>query len=190
VIRRFLRLAMPRVLVGAAAKGSAEHDAVAGPPASGPADMRALDVLLGTWRCTSVVLPPGRSPVKGVVHGTLAPVLGGAWYEWNFTQEPNEVVPRPQLGRYSFGWNPATSKFVAIYYDDRGNYLVETTPGSDWDDGHLRFSGTTTIPGEGQVHFTDDITSRGPGHFRNEVSITVDGVTRLHGTLDCEYEKK
>jgi hypothetical protein len=188
VLRRFLSLALPRVLTGAATMKPTGGGPAAASTSTAAAEMRSLDVLLGAWRCTSVVLPPGRPPVEGVVHGTIAPVLGGAWYQWNFTQEPNGVVSRPQLGRYTFGWNPATSKFVAIYYDDRGNYLVETTPGADWEDGHLRFRGTTTLVGEGEVHFTDDITSHGPGHFRNEVSITVGGETRLHGTMECVRE--
>jgi len=153
-------------------------------------EMRALDLLLGTWRCDSVVHRPGRRPSEVILRGTLAPVLGGAWYQWNFTQEPNDVVQPPMSGRYTFGWNAATSRYVAIYYDDRGNYMLQTTSTSGWVDGHLRFHGMTTLVDEGEVQFTDDITSRGPGHFRNEVTITSHGETRLHATLDCVHEER
>jgi uncharacterized protein DUF1579 len=153
-------------------------------------EMRALDLLLGTWRCDSVVYPPGRGPSEVVLRGILAPVLGGAWYQWNFTQEPNDVVEPPMSGRYTFGWNPAISRYVAIYYDDRGNYLLQTTSTPGWVDGHLRFYGTTTLAGEGEVQFMDDITSRRPGHFRNEVTITSRGKTRLHAILNCLHEEQ
>ncbi|MET7900513.1 DUF1579 family protein [Streptomyces sp. NPDC005355] len=189
MLRDFFKQAMPRMLVGAATMEPAKGGRVTSSSSTAAPEMRALDVLLGNWRCDSVVYPSGRGPDEVVLRGTLAPVLGGAWYQWNFTQDPNDIVQPPMSGRYTFGWNPATAKYVAIYYDDRGNYLLQTTPTPEWVDGHLRFQGTTTLVDEGEVQFTDDITSRGPGHFRNEVTITSHGETRLHATLECVQEE-
>ncbi|MFD5185893.1 MULTISPECIES: DUF1579 family protein [Streptomyces] len=153
-------------------------------------EMKPLEAFLGNWHCVSTVYPRGREdrPVEGVFRGELKPILNGTWYEWDYSQGPTELHPKGQQCRYSFGYSPPMECFVAIYFDDRGNHLVEYTPSADWEDGHLRFTGTTALKGEGhgegEVEFLDDFTSEGPGHLHNRVSITAHGETWLHATLD------
>lgn len=157
-------------------------------------EMKPLGVFLGDWHCISTVYPRGREdrPVQGVFRGELKPILGGTWYEWDYSQDPTELHPQGQQCRYTFGYSPPMERFVAIYFDDRGNHLVEYTSSADWEDGHLRFTGTTVLKGEGhhgegEVEFLDDFTSEGPGHLHNRVSITAHGETWLHATLDFRH---
>ncbi len=170
----------------AAERLAAEGPAVDQSGYSADPKMIALSPFLGTWHCNSVVYEEGREsePVHGLFVGKLSPVLGGSWYEWDYTQAPNRLHPNGQKCRYIFGWSPALGKFTSIYFDDRGNHLVAHTPESDWVDGHLQFLGETVLPGEGLVQFVDDFTSAGPGRLHNTVWITRDGEKRLHATLD------
>lgn len=50
----------------------------------------------------------------------------------------------------------------------------------------LRFAGTTILPEEGEVFFTDAISSKFDGHFRNEVHMTINGERRLHGLIEAK----
>ncbi|MCL7382608.1 hypothetical protein [Streptomyces sp. 35G-GA-8] len=154
-------------------------------------EMRPLTPFLGNWRCESTVYPPGRedSPVKGLFRGKLSPILRGTWYEWDYTQEPNELHPTGQHCRYIFGWSPELEQFVSIYFDDRGNHIDAVTSGAGWVDGHLIFSGAILLRDHGgDVIMTDDFTSDGPGHLHNVVTITSDGIPKLHAELDFRHE--
>ncbi|MFE5406273.1 hypothetical protein ACFQ9Z_34025 [Streptomyces sp. NPDC056580] len=152
-------------------------------------EMLPLTPFLGDWECVSTVYPPGREdrPVTGVFRGRLSPILRGTWYEWDYSQEPNELHPNGQECRYTFGWSPALERFVAIYFDDRGNHVVETTPSADWEDGHLRFTGNIVLLDEGEVEMVDDFTSEGPGHLHDRVTLAAHGETKLHATLDFRH---
>ncbi|MGH7745012.1 MAG: DUF1579 family protein [Candidatus Dormibacteria bacterium] len=182
----FIRGSLPKMLAGEMAKLHNDLDGSLHLADLDIPEMRKLHFLLGDWECETLVYPPGADPAPGRIYGTVKPVLRGAWLEWNFTQEPNTVVEKHQTGRYTFGWNPAVGKFTAIYYDDRGNCLVEETSGADYEDGVLRFAGTTILTEEGEVFFTDAISSKFDGHFRNEVHMTINGERRLHGVIEAK----
>ena len=149
--------------------------------------MEQLQPFLGHWECKSTVYVEEANTISqfdGLFVGTLSPILGGTWYEWDYTQTPNDLHPSGQRCRYVFGWNAGLDVFTAIYFDDRGNHLVEHTPTCQWDDGHLRFVGDTVLPGYGNVTFLDDFTTDGPGHLRNTVWITSGSSTKLHAVLE------
>ncbi len=109
-----------------------------------------------------------RAPSEtSVVVGTIKPVLGGAWYQWDALRLPNEQMPNKALSRWMIGgWNATDKTFTALYNDDRGTYGVEHTEPGAATDGHARFTGQYTIAGK-KFTFIDEFTK-----IRTTTSVT------------------
>ncbi|MEV8441836.1 hypothetical protein AB0425_31015 [Actinosynnema sp. NPDC051121] len=171
--------------VSAVGVASAERDAT-GPTAaaSAPPEMRQLDFLLGSWRCTfSVPVPGGGPSTTGEVVSTVKPVLGGQWYEWNALTVPTETSPEPKASRWLFGgWNATEGTFTAFYLDDRGHRGVSTSPGAR--DGHVVFSGPFTTP-RGPATYVDDFQPQGRNRFTDTISVKTGDQVTPGGSVDC-----
>lgn len=140
--------------------------------------------LVGRWEGETIVHTLDGRTVPGQIRGEGKIILDGAWIEWNFEQDPNDIVEHTQRGRYLFGWCPARQQYSAIYFDDRGNTLIEYGPESAETEG-ITFMGETVLSETGDVRFEDKISSNHVKHFRNQVYMTINGVRHLHGVFDC-----
>ncbi|MEU6668499.1 DUF1579 family protein [Streptomyces sp. NPDC046727] len=151
-----------------------------------PEEMHQLDFLLGSWRCPTTVTAPGSPSETSVVVGTIKPVLGGAWYQWDALRLPNEQMPRKALSRWMIGgWNATDKTFTALYTDDRGSYGVEHTEPGAASDGHAKFTGQYTI-GKGKFTFIDEFTKISDDHFRDEISAKdSNGGVVPAGSVEC-----
>ncbi|AZZ55691.1 DUF1579 family protein [Rathayibacter iranicus] len=148
-------------------------------------EMERLAFLIGRWEGETVVHASDGRTVPGRIHGEAIAILDGAWIQWSFEQTPNEVVTRRQRGRYLFGWDPVRQAYSAIYFDDRGNTLIEHTAQPLHPEA-LTFVGETVLADTGPVLFEDEISSDHDHHFRNRVHMTIDGVRHLHGVFECK----
>lgn len=148
-------------------------------------EMERLAFLIGHWEGETVVHTTDGRTVSGHIRGEAKEILDGSWIEWSFEQDPNEVVERTQRGRYIFGWNAARGEYTAIYFDDRGNTLIEhcTRPLTSE---AVTFTGETVLKETGHVLFEDEISSDHKDHFRNRVHMTIDGIRHLHGVFECQ----
>ncbi|WP_430382299.1 DUF1579 family protein [Streptomyces sp. P10-4] len=151
-----------------------------------PAEMHRLDFLLGSWRCPTTVTAPGSPSETSVVVGTIKPVLGGAWYQWDALRLPNEQMPNKALSRWMIGgWNATDKTFTALYNDDRGTYGVEHTEPGAATDGHARFTGQYTIAGK-KFTFIDEFTKISDDHFRDVISAKdAEGTIVPAGSVEC-----
>ncbi|MEV7652273.1 DUF1579 family protein [Kocuria marina] len=147
-------------------------------------EMERLAFLVGHWEGETIVHTMDGRSVPGRIRGQAQKILGGAWIEWSFEQDPNDVVERTQRGRYLFGWCPARGEYAAIYFDDRGNTLVEHSSDAV-NSKAITFIGETVLTETGDVRFEDEISSDHADHFRNRVHMTIDGVRHLHGVFEC-----
>lgn len=147
--------------------------------------MEHFAFLVGHWEGDTVVHTTDGRTVPGRIRGEAKAILNGAWVEWSFEQDPNDAVERTQRGRYLFGWCSAREEYAAIYFDDRGNTLVEYSSdpfGSE----AITFIGETTLSETGGVRFEDEISSDHADHFRNRVHMTINGIRHLHGIFECQ----
>lgn len=149
------------------------------------AKMDRFAFLVGYWEGDTVVHTTDGRSILGKIRGEAKEILDGAWIEWSFEQDPNDIVERVQRGKYLFGWCSARQKYAAIYFDDRGNTLVEYSS-DPFDSEKITFVGETTLTETGDVLFEDEISSDHTNHFRNRVHMTIDGIRHLHGTFECE----
>jgi len=153
-------------------------------PLPAPPQMRALDFLLGSYRC-DYTPPPGSK--AAVMHLTTKRVMGGHYYYTDATLEPGRLV-----GRSSFGWDPVDGKFIVQYHDNWGSSANYSSPG--WRNGHLVFKGplsqvvTPSATGKTDgvnMDVVDDYQVLGPGHFKDATSFTFPDGTTLRGSYDC-----
>lgn len=147
--------------------------------------MKRFAFLVGRWEGDTVVHTADGRSVPGKIRGEAKEILDGAWIEWSFEQDPNDIVERTQKGRYLFGWCSARQSYTAIYFDDRGNTLVEYSS-DPHDRDKTTFVGDTILTETGAVQFEDEISSEHNDHFKNRVHMTIDGARHLHGTFDCQ----
>lgn len=141
--------------------------------------------LIGRWEGDTVVHTSDGRSIPGKIRGEAKKILDGAWIEWSFEQDPNDIVEHTQRGRYLFGWCPVRQKYAAIYFDDRGNTLIEYSS-DPLDSRKTTFIGETVLTETGPVQFEDEISSDHTNHFGNRVHMTINGVRHLHGTFNCQ----
>jgi len=152
---------------------------------SAPEEMRDLDFLLGSWRCPTTVTAPGAPSETSVVVGTIKPVLGGAWYQWDALRLPNEQMPQKALSRWMIGgWNATDQTFTALYTDDRGTHGEETTEPGAATDGHLKFIGEYTMA-KGKYTFIDEFTRISDDHFQDLISAKDGDEVVPAGSVEC-----
>ncbi|WP_179120000.1 DUF1579 family protein [Streptomyces tsukubensis] len=150
-----------------------------------PAEMHKLDFLLGSWRCPTTVTAPGGPSETSVVVGTIKPVLGGAWYQWDALRLPNEQMPEKALSRWMIGgWNAASETFTALYTDDRGTHGEESTEPGAAQDGHMKFTGEYSMP-TGKFEFIDEFTKISDDHFRDTISAKKGDQFVPAGSVEC-----
>lgn len=156
-------------------------------PLPAPPQIRALDFLLGSYRCDYTPPPGSRA---AVMHLTTKRAMGGHYYYTDATLEPGQVV-----GRSSFGWDPVGGRFIVQYHDNWGSSATYSSPG--WRNGHLVFKGplsqvvTPSATGRTEgVHMdvVDDYQVLGPGHFKDATSFTFPDGTTLRGSYDCRRQ--
>ncbi|WP_225829262.1 DUF1579 family protein [Streptomyces naphthomycinicus] len=151
-----------------------------------PEEMHQLDFLLGSWRCPTTVTAPGSPSETSVVVGTIKPVLGGAWYQWDALRLPNEQMPNKALSRWMIGgWNATDRTFTALYTDDRGTYGVEHTEPGAASSGQAKFTGQYTMA-KGKFTFIDEFTKVDDDHFRDVISAKDAGGNVVPaGSVEC-----
>lgn len=171
---------------GSAAPGAAASRSTAEPGSTAPAAMHALDFMLGNWKCITTVALAGAPATVNTVYGHIYPVLGGNWYEWDAHRLPSTSLPTELTSHWLFGgWDATSSTFSTIYYDDGGNHGQETSIGSGWADGHLKFTGSFTSP-EGLFSYIDDFTVSGTKQFTDTISIDLAGNWVQAGSGVCD----
>jgi hypothetical protein len=124
--------------------------------------MAQLAFMVGTWECVSSVSMPGQPPARHTLVAEIRPILGGAWIEWDARQQAEPGVPGNLNARYTIGWNEATAKFVAFYYDNGGSYGHGTSAGMR--DDRISFAATMVTRGA-PFEVVDDFIPSGPDDF-------------------------
>jgi len=171
---------------GTAVPAAAVARSAAKPSTTAPTEMHALDFLLGNWKCTTTVAIPGEPATVSTVYGHIYPVLGGNWYEWDAHRLPSTSLPTELTSHWLFGgWDATSATFTTIYYDDGGNHGQETSIGSGWVAGNLKFTGSFTSPA-GAFTYVDDFTVSGGNQFTDTISVEVSGTSIQAGTGVCD----
>jgi hypothetical protein len=173
-----LTVAVSGATVAAAAPVSASSGDRAKPhataPLPAPPQMKALDALLGKWKCT-ITDPPPQPGKETVSYVTTRKALNGHYLYSDVVLNPGNLH-----GRQVFGWNPVDQNYVRFSYDDWGTSDTSTSPALK--DGHLVFSGeviavsapssTGQAPGA-HMKLQDDYTLVRPGYRTVSTTVTL-----------------
>ncbi|GAA2100724.1 hypothetical protein GCM10009801_73430 [Streptomyces albiaxialis] len=162
-------------------------------PRPAPPQMKALDPLLGNWKCVQTDPKPPEGSEGTVSYMTTHRSLNGHYLYSDVILNPGNL-----RGRQVFGWNPVKHEYIRYSYDDWGTSESGTSPGPK--DGRLVFRGSGTevmVPSEtGKaegIHMkelVDEYTFVRPGLRKVHTSVTTpDGKTVEYGGY-CERTKK
>jgi hypothetical protein len=133
--------------------------------------MRELEFFLGHWEAPDVFheTPFGpRKPIQMRIDG------GREHRGFRIAIDTAEVStpdnPAPLTARYVWGYDSATSEFVADWYDSNGGRGIQCSPG--WTNDRLVFSGSMTMSGV-TVPLRETFARRGPDtyHHLGEVDL-------------------
>jgi hypothetical protein len=161
-------------------KGGHQHAA----PLPAPPQMKALDPLLGKWKCDEAAAPDQQF----IINATRG--LDGHYQNETVTIDPGGV-----RAVASYGWNPLDQVYFSQYHDNWGSSSSTTSPG--WKDGHLIFTGeviqiaapdATGHATGAHMQLKDDYTLVRPGYFKSTTTVSLNGVDYPH-SYDCHTIK-
>lgn len=114
-----------------AAEGKGDKAVLPAPP-----QMKALEPLLGKWKCVLTNPPPPVGGPQTVSYVTTRKALDGHYLYSDVTLQPGDLV-----GRQIFGWNPISHKYTRYSYDNWGtsDYTVAGAPDKN---GKISFVGS------------------------------------------------
>ena len=145
-----------------------------------PPQMKALEPLLGKWKCDEKAAPDQQF----IINTTRT--LDGHYQNDEVTINPGNVHAIA-----SYGWNPLDQVYFSQYHDNWGSSSSTTSPG--WKDGHLIFTGdliqiaapsATGHATGAHIKLKDDYTLVRPGYFKDTTTVTFNGTDYPH-SYDC-----
>nr|QFU19824.1 hypothetical protein [Actinomadura sp.] len=163
-------------------------DGAGRPPGHGtklpaPPQMRALDFMLGSYKCMDTP-PGGGEQIENYI--TTKRDIGGHYLDSAM------VTPDLVVGRRVFGWNPVDRRFMSEYHDDWG--VQGNSYSEGWKNGHLIFTGTVKLVkkpsptgnAEGvEVNVKDDMVILSRNHYTNTQTTSVPGGISVQHFYDC-----
>jgi hypothetical protein len=175
VFRPALAVAAALLLSAGAAFAQVESTPV---PQTPKPDFSKMSFLMGNWTCS---VKSARRPSAYQVTSTTTTSPDGYWMVTNSTVHTASWIPQEIKSEDRVTYDPSTSRWIDINYDDGGGYNVSTSPGWSgntivWTDQVITKSNATAATNPTTMTKVSDTKTTSTSSFKEPSGRTV-GVT-------------
>ncbi len=144
------------------------------PAAPKPApEMDQLKAFEGNWKCEGKQLATPMGPEHPIKYTWSAKrELDGFWLVGHLDGKKSKDDPMPIKGTYQFTYDAAGKKFVALWNDNMGMWLSQTSPG--WQGDTMTLTGEMNMGGQ-KVTATDIFTKKGDKEMLHKATMAMGG---------------
>ncbi len=150
------------------------------PASEPPAELMQLKPLIdGTRECRAKIFTLDGNAIEAITPRftmDMKPTLGGFWYEMKVREDRTPKRPIPLDSDWTFGFDPATKKFIATGFGNQGGRWNLIADGVE--NGKVAFSGAYT----GLKSETIRDTFTAAGHVSERL---IDGKWRMLDEVQC-----